>query len=106
MVRVSRRPTPRVGAQFIAWFFLGVLAFGLAFYEHAEKSWADATTYRIDARHLSFGAPRPWISWNTLVASGAPPPLEILPGASDYTPGVHVDNLRLALAISSSLVIA
>jgi hypothetical protein len=95
-----------VGAHFIAWFFLGVLAFGLAYYEHSEKSFTDATTYRIDARHLALGAPRPWLAWNAVSMSGSPPPLEILPGGSEYTPGVHVDSMRLALAVSSSLVIA
>jgi hypothetical protein len=95
-----------VGAHFIAWIFLCVMGFSLGYYERGRKVWSDDTTYVVEAQRTVFGAPRPWLAYTAVISSGAPPPVEMLPGGIEFVPGVRVDVKHLALAVSSSLVIA
>lgn len=91
-----------MGAHVIAWIFLGVMVFSLAYYQRGEKVWGDEATYRVQAQSFAFGAPEPWLIFNSAAVSGAPPPLETLPGGIDYLPGVRVDIPRLCIAVTAA----
>jgi hypothetical protein len=91
-----------VGATFVAWIFLGVMIFSLGYYARGEKSWRDETTYQVRAESVAFGSPLPWLSYNSVEARGAPPPIEMLPGGTEFLPGIHVDLERLCYGISAA----
>jgi hypothetical protein len=106
MARGYARNDRRVSATLLAWLFLGLMVLSLAWSEHGERAWRDETTYQVHARRVAFGAPYPWIAWNSVDASGAPPPIELLPGGTQFVPGVHVDIGLAGVALASALVVA
>jgi hypothetical protein len=106
MARGTQRRSEGLGAHAIFWLFLIALVFSLGFYERGTKSWRDEATYQMRADRIAFGAPLPWIEYDAVVASGAPPPLELLPEGQQYSPGVHIDWPRACIAITSAMGVA
>jgi hypothetical protein len=106
MARPNARSERRVSAALLAWIFVGLLVLSLAYSERSERAWRDETTYQVHARRIQLGAPLPWIAHTTVDASGAPPPIELLPGGAQFVPGLHVDVPRACLALASALVLA
>jgi hypothetical protein len=106
MARSNARDDRRVGVALLAWLFVGLLVLSLAWSEHGERAWRDETTYQVHARHVAFGAPFPWLAFNSVESSGAPPPIELLPGGTQFVSGVHVDLALAGVALASALVIA
>jgi hypothetical protein len=106
MARATQRQNRGLAAHALVWLFLGAMLFSLAYYKRSEKSWRDDTTYQLHAETIAFGAPLPWIGYTSVVASGAPPPIELLPDGHDYLPGMHVDLPRACVAVTIALGVA